>query len=76
MIRGFVLLGVAVLFNGAANVLMKKGMVGADAGAGTAAMIPEPVPMSAMVTSCGLRVTSSITISTICSVSGRGMRTF
>ncbi|MCK9460771.1 MAG: EamA family transporter [Proteobacteria bacterium] len=39
MIRGFVLLGVAVLFNGAANVLMKKGMIGADAGGGAAAMI-------------------------------------
>ncbi len=30
MNRGFVLLGVAVVFNGVANVLMKKGMIGAD----------------------------------------------
>ena len=39
MIRGFVLLGVAVLFNGAANVLMKKGMVGVTSGEGATAMI-------------------------------------
>jgi multidrug transporter EmrE-like cation transporter len=39
MIRGFVLLGVAVLFNGAANVLMKKGMIGADTGGGAVSMI-------------------------------------
>ena len=39
MIRGFVLLGIAVLFNGAANVLMKKGMVGADPDAGAASMV-------------------------------------
>ena len=39
MIRGFVLLGVAVLFNGAANVLMKKGMVGAAEGLGAAGTI-------------------------------------
>jgi multidrug transporter EmrE-like cation transporter len=39
MFRGFVLLGVAVLFNGAANVLMKKGMVGAASGAGATAVI-------------------------------------
>ena len=29
MLKGFILLGVAILFNGVANVLMKKGMVGA-----------------------------------------------
>ena len=39
MIRGFVLLGVAVLFNGAANVLMKKGMVGAEISGGPASMV-------------------------------------
>jgi multidrug transporter EmrE-like cation transporter len=39
MTRGYILLGVAVLFNGVANVLMKKGMAGAPEGAGAAIMI-------------------------------------
>lgn len=39
MARGFVLLGLAVVFNGVANVLMKQGMTGATPGAGPAAMI-------------------------------------
>jgi multidrug transporter EmrE-like cation transporter len=39
MIRGFVLLTIAVVFNGAANVLMKKGMIGADTGGGAGSMV-------------------------------------
>jgi multidrug transporter EmrE-like cation transporter len=39
MFRGFVLLGMAVVFNGVANVLMKKGMTGAVVGGGPTAMI-------------------------------------
>ena len=39
MLRGFVLLGIAVVFNGAANVLMKKGMAGAAEGLGAAGTI-------------------------------------
>jgi multidrug transporter EmrE-like cation transporter len=39
MVRGFVLLGFAVVFNGVANVLMKQGMTGVAAGVGPVAMI-------------------------------------
>jgi multidrug transporter EmrE-like cation transporter len=39
MLRGFVLLGFAVVFNGVANVLMKQGMTGVAEGAGPVAMI-------------------------------------
>jgi len=39
MFRGFVLLGFAVVFNGVANVLMKKGMTGPEIHGGPAAMI-------------------------------------
>jgi len=39
MTRGFVLLAVAILFNGIANVMMKKGMAGAVEGASAPDMI-------------------------------------
>lgn len=39
MMRGYILLGVAVLFNGVANVLMKKGMTDTPDGGGATAMI-------------------------------------
>ena len=39
MMRGYILLGVAVLFNGVANVLMKKGMMDTPDGGGVSAMI-------------------------------------
>jgi multidrug transporter EmrE-like cation transporter len=39
MIRGFVLLGVAVLFNGVANVLMKMGMAGVEPKGGAVVMV-------------------------------------
>jgi len=39
MLRGFVFLSVAILFNGVANVLMKKGMVGSSDSVGLMGMI-------------------------------------
>ena len=39
MFRGYVLLGLAVVFNGVANVLMKKGMTGAAVEGGPVGMI-------------------------------------
>lgn len=39
MSRGYVLLGVAILFNGVANVLMKKGMANAPQAEGAMGMI-------------------------------------
>ncbi len=39
MTRGYLLLGVAVLFNGVANVLMKNGMENAPEGLGAVGMI-------------------------------------
>ncbi|MBN2527482.1 MAG: EamA family transporter [Deltaproteobacteria bacterium] len=34
MVKGFILLGIAVIFNGVANVLMKKGMLGTESHSG------------------------------------------
>jgi len=54
MTRGFILLAVAILFNGIANVLMKKGMVGVASGASPAEMIRHYLTSWPLIVGLGL----------------------